>query len=112
MEPQKKELPFFTMRKLKIVLMLLITTIALYITDPAVYSKLGLDLPASFISIINIAAFAIVGFFVTTMAPDIYMDREYRSRKDKDYATLMVARAIHTLGFCVIFATSLYIFIQ
>lgn len=77
----------------------------LYLTDPAVVNSLPFVPNGTLLSIINVIGYSVLGFLITTVVPDFYMDDEY---KLKEQAT---ARAIHTVGLCIIYATTLYVFL-
>ena len=79
--------------------------IILYFTDPAVVNSLPFVPNGTVLSIINVIGYSVLGFIITTVVPDFYMDEEYKS---KDQAT---ARAIHTVGLCLIYAVSLFVFL-
>jgi len=80
--------------------------VLLYITDPTVIDKLPFRPNATFLSLISIIGYSVLGFIITTVVPDFYMDDEYKS---SEQAT---ARAIHTVGLCIIYSTTLFAFLN
>jgi len=82
-----------------------ITIMGLVLTDPDMLTLLGVHVNGTLLSIINILGYSVIGFLVTTVIPDFYMDEEYKTIEN------LLPRAIHTLGLCIIYAVSLLVFI-
>jgi len=82
----------------------LVAVLALVATDPNNIGRLPFEMSSTFLSLVNILGYSVIGFLVTTVVPDFYMDAEYSS---KETAT---ARAIHTLGLCLIYASVVFAF--
>jgi len=81
-----------------------ITVVGLALTDPTFVTEHDIHINGTILALINIAGFSIIGFLLSTVLPDFYMDEEYRSVNQS------TARAIHTLGLCLIFAAALNAF--
>ena len=100
----------FTRNKKKVFLVFILVLNVLILTDPEILHKYFNHINGTMLAVINITSISVLGFLTTTIAPDLYMDREYRTTAKEHYGLGLIARAIHTLGFCIIFATAIYTF--
>lgn len=93
-------------------LMIMLSVFALIlVTDPAFIVLLPFTPYGTILSLVNITTFSFIGFVFTTLAPDLYMDKEYKNKDNDSYGQVLIARSIHTLSFSVIFATALFVFV-
>lgn len=93
-------------------ILLLAAVIMLMLTDPSIAGNLPFTIPGTVLSLVSIINFSYIGFMLTTLLPDYYMDDEYEDVDKSQHGQVKIARAIHTFGFCLIYATMVFVFIN
>jgi hypothetical protein len=97
---------------IRIATLLALSVLILLFTDPTMIEHLPFRINGTILALINIINFSYIGFIMTTLLPDFYMDKEYKNVDKTQIGLMKIARSIHTLALGIIYATLVYVFIN